>query len=118
MNSVESYRRVANAERDPFSMVLSTVNADYDQLRRKAKLELPQLREYMNAVNSPIGPEIEQHDFPSKIGKLECLSASVHPIDVIRKLRRPYRGRSSEFSWHLNRVLVSEFRVAQSALII
>jgi hypothetical protein len=45
----------------------------------------------MYAVNSPIGPEIEQDDFPTEIGELERFSADVHPIDVVRKLRRPYR---------------------------
>lgn len=68
-------------------MILSTVNADYDQLRRIPQLELPQLRENMKAVNSPIGPEIEQNYFPSQVGELERPSARMHPVDVVRKLR-------------------------------
>lgn len=91
MRGVESYRCVANSRRDTLRMILSTVNAYYYQLRWIPQLELPQLREYMDAVNSPIGPEIQQNDFSAKIGELECLSAGVHPIDVVGKFRRSYR---------------------------
>jgi hypothetical protein len=44
-------------------VILTAVYADNHQLRCKLFFQLPQLRKYVNAVDSPIGPEVEQGDF-------------------------------------------------------
>jgi hypothetical protein len=47
--------------------VLAAVNAyDCDSVAIPL-LELPQLRKYMDAVHSPIGPEIEKEELSSKV---------------------------------------------------
>lgn len=90
MQRAESYRRVAYPGCDALCMVFATLDTDYNEFRGKPQLELPQLREYMNAVNSPIGPEIEQHNLPAEISELQCFASGVNPVDIVRKFRGPY----------------------------
>lgn len=100
MCSTEANGSIANAWRDTLSVIFATMDADYYQFRFIPLFELPQLREYMDAVDSTIGPEIEQDDFPAKIGELDGPSAGMYPVDVVGKFRRSYGWSGREFSWH------------------
>ena len=73
MRRLQTNRRVPDAARDPFRVILPALHSDYDELRRIFRFELPQLRKHMNAVYSAIGPEIEKHHFPSEISEVELL---------------------------------------------
>ena len=76
------------------------MNANYDKLFFISGFELPQLREYVDAVDSPIGPEIQQNYLAPHVSQAELASARMNPVEVFRKIRRP-NGRSwCEFSWH------------------
>lgn len=76
------------------------MNANYDELFFVPGFELPQLREYMDAVNSPIGPEIQQNDLAPHISQAELATTCMNPVEIVRKIRRA-NGRSwCEFSRH------------------
>jgi hypothetical protein len=68
MSCIEPYGRVVDPARDPFGMIFPAVYADYYQLTRILQLELSQLREHMDAVNSTVGPEIQKDYFAAQIG--------------------------------------------------
>jgi hypothetical protein len=51
-------------------VILPALHSDYNKLFRVPRFELPQLREYMDAVNSTVGPEVEDHDLPPEVSKL------------------------------------------------
>jgi hypothetical protein len=100
MDRVESYRCIADSRCDSLSVILATRDADYDELARILRFELPQLREYMDAVDSPICPEIQKHDFASQIGKPKLLSACVNPVEIVGKLGCPHLRCWGELSRH------------------
>lgn len=76
------------------------MNANYDELFFISGFELPQLREYMDAVDSPIGPEIQQNYLAPHVSQAELASACMNPVEIFRKIRRA-NGRSwCEFSRH------------------
>ena len=49
-----------------FSRVLRAVDANDDQFISKASFKLPQLREYVQAVDSAVGPEVEYHQLAAQ----------------------------------------------------
>ena len=102
MLGVESYRRVLYARCYSLSVILAALNADDDQVGSKPRFELPQLRKYMDAVDSPISPEIEENGLSAKVDETKRLAAGVNPVDVFRKFRRSYRRSSRKFSRHLS----------------
>jgi hypothetical protein len=68
MSCIEPYGRVVDPAGDPFGMIFPAVYADYYQLTGILQLELPQLREHMNAVDSTVRPEIQKDYFAAQIG--------------------------------------------------
>jgi len=68
MNCIEPDRRISNPRRNPLGVILPAVNADYCERAAVFRFELPQLREYVDAVDSPIGPEVQKYDFPAQVG--------------------------------------------------
>ena len=101
MFSVEPDRRIAYATGYSLSVVFATLYANDNQVRSKPSFELPQLRKYMDAVDSPIGPEIEQYCLSSQVDQPKRLAASMNPVDVFWKFGRSYRWSGSKFSWHM-----------------
>jgi hypothetical protein len=81
-------------------VILPAVHANYYQLPPILRFELPQLREYMDAVDSTIGPEIEKHDFSSKVRELEFSASRMDPVEIVRKLRGTHCWCWCELSWH------------------
>ena len=76
------------------------MNAYYDELFFIPGFELPQLREYMDAVDSPIGPEIQQNYLAPHVSQAELASACMNPVEILRKIRCT-NGRSwCELSRH------------------
>ncbi len=67
-------------------MVLAGVDADRDQRLAERRLELPDPRQHVQAVDSAVGPEVEQDDPAAKIlpGRR---SHDVEPLEVFRKRR-------------------------------
>jgi hypothetical protein len=63
------------------------MNTDYNELCCKPFFELPQLRKDVNAVDSPISPEIEEQDLAAKIGYTERATSCMNPIERRRKIR-------------------------------
>lgn len=61
------------------------MNPDHGQPGPEGGLELPQLRKYMQAVDSARGPEIEQHQFSTQLPDRQW--RGVEPIETGRKLR-------------------------------
>lgn len=82
-------------------MILAALNSDYDKLIGILRFELPQLREYMDAVDSPIGPEVEKEDLSSQVGETKLSPASVNPVEIVGKIGCPDSRSRSEFSRHL-----------------
>jgi hypothetical protein len=68
-------------------VIFAALNSYYDELTGVLLLELPQLRKYMNAVDSPIGPEVQQNDFPTQVGEVKLPSSSVNPVEIVGKIR-------------------------------
>jgi hypothetical protein len=58
----EAERRFEYPGRFPLCDIFSTVNSDDDDVVRISLLDLPQLRKNVDAVDSAIGPEIEEND--------------------------------------------------------
>lgn len=106
MDCIESYRCIANSGRHPLSVILAALNSDYDKLAGIFLFELPQLREYMDAVDSAIGPEIQEYDFASQIGETKLFSACMNPVEIVRKLGCPHCRRRGELSWHRIEILL------------
>ena len=101
MFGAQSYRRVTDAFSDSLSVIFAAVNADHYQLRRISLFELPQLREYVNAVDSPVGPEIEKNNFSAQIDEAQRTVAGMYPVEIRWKVGCPYRRSRREFSRHL-----------------
>jgi hypothetical protein len=97
---MESDGGVADSRGDTFRVILAAVNADYHELARIPGFELPQLREYMDAVDSPIGPEIEENDLPLQVAQRELPSPCMNPVEVVRKLGRSHGRLRGELSRH------------------
>ena len=93
MCSAEAQARVADVRRDAFLRELSAVNADDGNFRRVFLLELPQLRKDMDAVDSAIGPEIEEQELTAKVGEGKFPTAGVDPLQGVGKIRRANRRR-------------------------
>jgi hypothetical protein len=77
---------------NPLGVILTAVYADYSELGRKLLFQLPQLRKYVNAVDSAVCPEVEQDDFSAEIREPERPVSGVNPIQISRKIGRPDRG--------------------------
>jgi hypothetical protein len=88
-------------------MILSALDPDYNELSMVPGFELPQLREYMDAVDSAIGPEVEEHDLAPQLGEGEPFPSCVNPVEILGKFGGPHRWRGCELSGH-RPVLVSD----------
>ena len=101
MDRIESYRCIPDSRGDSLSVKFAALYTNDDELPRVLRFELPQLREYVNAIDSPIRPEVEQNDLASQIGKTKLLPAGMDPVEIIGKLGCSYCGRRGKLSWHL-----------------
>jgi hypothetical protein len=64
----------------PFGGELGTVDADRDQHIAVALFELPQLRKYVETVDSAVGPEIEQDELAAQVAQRQR-SCNIDPIE-------------------------------------
>jgi len=56
-----------------------------DELVRVLGLKTLQVGDYVNAVDTSVGPEVEEHDLPFE--RIKCdRGASVNPLESVRKL--------------------------------
>jgi hypothetical protein len=62
------------------------VHTDYRQHISVLFFQLPQLRKYMHAVNSAVGPEVEDYQSTAQISQCQR-RRSVEPLEVFWKLR-------------------------------
>ena len=90
MHRIQSDGRIPDSRSDSLGVILPAVNPDYYKLAVVLRFELPQLRKYVDAVDSPIGPEIQEDDFPAQIGQADFSATRMNPVEVVRKLRRPH----------------------------
>ncbi|MBA3558755.1 MAG: hypothetical protein H0W30_09165 [Gemmatimonadaceae bacterium] len=81
---------IADALGSTLRVVFAAVHTDDRNLIRETLLELPQLRENMNAVYSTIRPEIEEQDLASKVSQNERAVARVYPVEALGKFGCPY----------------------------
>jgi hypothetical protein len=59
----------------------------YDgDVARVLLLELPQLRKYVNAVDSAVGPEVEEEQLPAEVGEREPAAARMNPLEIRREV--------------------------------
>ena len=69
-----------------FAGELSAVDASDRDVIRISLFELPQLREYVDAVDSAVGPEVEQQEFAAKVGELKPATAGVNPVERVGEI--------------------------------
>lgn len=100
MDSVEAQRSVGYPGSDSFSVILAAVNSDYDKLRGIFRFQLPQLREYVKTVDSPIGPEIQKDDLAAQVGKPELFSAGMDPVEIVGELGCSHSRFGGKLSRH------------------
>lgn len=81
-------------------MILPALNSNYNELSTVLRFELPQLREYMDAVDSPIGPEVEKDDFTPELSEGQLSASSMDPVEFVGKFGSPHRRCGSELSGH------------------
>ena len=86
MGSAQPNGGIADVRGLPLRRVLAAVNANHGEIVRKLLLELPQLREDMDAVDSAIGPEVQQQHPPAKVSEREPSSAGVDPVERIGEI--------------------------------
>jgi hypothetical protein len=55
----------------PFGRELGGMNADDDQFTGEFTFQLPQLREDVEAVDSAVGPEVEDDQLAAQVGERE-----------------------------------------------
>ena len=96
MRRTESERRLTNALGDALGDVLAAVDADDGDVIGVFLFELPQLRKYVDAVDSAVGPEIEEEQLAAEVGEREPASPSVDPVERCWKVWRA-DGRAVDF---------------------
>lgn len=96
----QSKRGVTDSARNTFGVILPAVNSNNSELDRKLLFQLPQLRKYVNAVDSPVGPEVEQGDFPAQVGEYQRPISCVDPVQIWRKLWRANTWSARKVAWH------------------
>jgi hypothetical protein len=92
MSRAEPDRRLADAVSDALRQVLAAVHSDDRDVPRVLLLELPQLRKYVDAVDSAVRPEVEEEQLPAEVGEREATAAGVDPVHVGREVGRADRG--------------------------
>jgi len=92
MLRIQSPGCVPNAVGYPLSMVFPAMNSNYNDLGFELFFQLPQLRKYVNAVDSPIGPEVEQEDLASHVSQSERAVFGVYPVQIRREIGGANRG--------------------------
>ena len=96
MIDVEALCGLADARRLPLRDVFATVHADDHDVPRESALELPQLREDVQAIDSAVRPEIQQDHFAAEGIQRQRSPTRIYPIEVGRKRRSPDRGRRQD----------------------
>lgn len=79
-------RRLANARRLALGDIFATVHSDDSDITGVLLFDLPQLREDVNAVDSAIGPEVEQDDFATQLRQCEWVALRVDPVESRREI--------------------------------
>ena len=92
MLRIQSPGCMPNAVGYPLSMIFPAMNSNYNDLGFEPFFQLPQLRKYVNAVDSPIGPEVEQEDLAPQIGQSERAVFGVYPVQVRWEIGGANRG--------------------------
>jgi len=92
MNGIQANGRVADMCAVAFAGEFSAVDANDGDVIRISLFELPQLREYVDAIDSAIGPEVEQQELAAKVGELKPATAGVNPVERVGEIGSAYRG--------------------------
>src|SRR5687768_10194848 len=93
MRRPEANGCVANARRLPLGDVLTAVHTDDGDGPGEPLLELPQLRKHMDAVDSAVGPEVEEQHLAAEIGEREAPTAGVQPVEGVGEIWSADGGR-------------------------
>ena len=64
---------------------LARVNADYYEVGAVFLFKPVDHRQHVDAVDSAVGPEVEQHQLAAQIGQRERLTSGVDPVEVFRE---------------------------------
>ncbi len=83
----ESRDGIQYARRNALGVVFPAMHAYYDERLSIPLFEFPQLRKDVNAIDSAVRPEIQQHRFLSQVRQTKGTSGRVDPFDVLRKFR-------------------------------
>ena len=83
----ESLDGIQYARRNALGVVFPAVNTYYDERLSIPLFEFPQLRKYVNAIDSAVRPEVQQHRFLSQVRQTKGTGRRVDPFDVLRKFR-------------------------------
>ncbi len=84
---VQSTNRILKMNVEALGRVLGAMDADDEELIVEVGFEIPQLRDDVQAVDSAVGPEIENDELASQVGDLQR-ALGVEPGQPIRELGR------------------------------
>ncbi len=87
MGIAQAIRGVTNASGIALSGELPAVHADHRYRVGEPCIELPQLRKYVDAVDSAIRPEVEDEDPPTQLLERERAAARIDPVEHVREAR-------------------------------
>lgn len=83
MDCVEPDRGVTNARRLALGGVFAAMDTDDGDLIGVPRFELPQLQEDVHAVDSAIGPEVQQQQLAAEVRERALLAAGVNPVERV-----------------------------------
>jgi hypothetical protein len=84
---------VTDTHRISLSDVLPAVHTDDGDGLGEPLLELPQLRKHMDAVDSAVGPEVEEQQLAAEVAECEAPTAGVQPVEGVGKVWSANGGR-------------------------
>lgn len=87
---------ISDARRSALGVIFPAMDTKDYEFLTISFFELPQLRKYVDAVDSAVGPEIEQHDSSTQITEMDRAVGRIDPVEIVGKLgsshRRQFHG--------------------------
>jgi hypothetical protein len=107
MDDPEAVARLGDALGHPLRDELAGMDADDRKAVGEPLLQIPYTREYMHAVDSTVGPEVEQHHATPQVCEAHG-SFSSDPIEAVPELGRvdragPYRDHGAPCDRYVGR---------------
>jgi hypothetical protein len=114
MGRTESERGLTNALGDALGDVLAAMDADDGDMIGVLLFEPPQLRKYVDAVDSAVRPEIEEEQLTAEVGEREAPSPGVDPIERCWEVGCA-DSRAVDFRHRMSEICASEYGIRSGA---